>query len=288
MADESIDLHSISAAIHHGCMRLPQELVNHIMEMLHDDLRALKASSSTCKAMFAATRHLIHRTLRLNPRNNQSVLTQEEKLRYPVCHDVRLRSLSYLGERGFLQYTREVHIRMGRIFTPDILMPHLDHFRTLDQVHSLTIDSYEGVTWAKDFKSPFVHFYPTLTSLTLHNPLRHYRFVLHFALQFPNLDNLSIERLENADWTRWDLTVPDVLDNSPPLRGHLRLVDIGVMGPWPCEFAYGLRNGINFRSVELQNVSWNQAQYILNGCAGTLERLTIAPRKIGTHRVYSI
>lgn len=285
MADELADLHSISATIHHGCMRLPQELVDYIMEMLHDDLRALKASSLTCKAMFAATRHLIHGTLCLNPRNDQSVLTQEEKLRckgWGYQH-VQLRFLSYMRERGFLQYTREVHIRMGHMFTPDILMPHLDHFRTLDQVHSLTIDSYDGVTWAKHFKSPFIHFYPTLTSLTLHNPLHHYRFVLQFALQFPNLDNLSIERLENADWTRWDLTIPAIVDGSPPLRGCLRLFDIGVMGPWPSEFAYALPNGINFRSAELRNVSWNQAQYILNGCAGTLESLIIMPRKTGTH-----
>ena len=113
-----------------------------------------------------------------------------------LSHDTELRFLSFMGERGFLQYTREVHIRMGRtVFTPDILIPHLDHFRSLKRVHSLTIESYDAVAWLNHHKSSFIHFYPTLTSLALHNPLNHYRCVLQFALQFPNLDNLSIERL---------------------------------------------------------------------------------------------
>ena len=40
-------------------MILPTELVDYIMDILRDDLRALKACSLTCWAMFASTRHLI-------------------------------------------------------------------------------------------------------------------------------------------------------------------------------------------------------------------------------------
>lgn len=262
-------------------MGLPQELVDRIMEMLHSDLRTLKTCSLTCKAMFASTRHLIHRTLRLNPQNNQSILTPEEKLRYLRWdyHDSELRFLSYLGERGFLQYVQEVRIRMGStLFTPDILIPHLDHFRTLNRVHSLTIESYDGVVWLNHHRSSFIHFYPTLTSLTLHHPLNHYRCILQFALQFPNLENLCIEGLRSENWIRSDLTIPPIVDKSPPLRGHLRLAGPDFVVRWLTEFAWEIPNGINFRSVELQSVFWNQAQQILNACADTLDTLIISPR----------
>ena len=39
----------------------------------------------------------------------------------------------------------------------------------------------------------FTQFYPTLMILTLHYPTKHYRFVLQFILQFPNLENLTPE-----------------------------------------------------------------------------------------------
>ena len=203
VAKEPVDLGLISAAIHHRCkvMGLPQELLDRIIEVLHDDLRTLKFFSLTCKAMFASTRHLIHQTLHLTPRNNQSILTLEEKFRFSRWdhHDFELRFLSHMGERGFLQYTRKVHIRMGRAFTPDILIPHLFHFQSLDRVHSLTVEYYDAILWRSHHKIFFINFYPTLTSLTLHRPFHHYRCVLQFALRFPNLENLCIEGLKNED-----------------------------------------------------------------------------------------
>lgn len=281
--EPAVDLGPISAAVHYGCMGLPQELIDHIMDTLHDDPRTLKACSLACKAMFASTRHLVHRTLYLTRRNNQRVLTLEEKYRYLRFdyHDIELRFLSVMGERGFLQYARRVYIRMDHVFTPDVLIPHLDHFRSLDQVHSLTIEDYDAILWRNSHGLSFAHFYPTLTSLTLRNPLYHYRYVLQFALQFPNLLNLCIERPEYSEWVRSGLT-PPIIDKSPPLRGHLRLAGIGVV-QWPTEFAKKLPSGINFRSVELQDVVWDHCQSIVTACAGSLEDLTIAHRR---HRAY--
>ena len=286
VAEEPVDLGQITAAVHRGCMGLPQELVDHTMEMLHGDLRALKACSLTCKAMFASTRHLIHYTLRLTRWNNQSVLTWEEKMRYLRWdyRDLELRFLSFMGERGFLQYPRHVYLRLDCLFTPDILTPHLNHFQSLDRVHSLTIDAYEGLIWRNYHSACFAHFYPTLTSLTLHRPISHYRYILQFALQFPNLQNLCIKHMEDGGHTRPDLVIPPIVDESPPLRGHLRLVGVGT-DQWPIEFTNDLPNGINFRSVELQGVFWEHCQRILTACAGTLEDLTIAPRRQCTHSV---
>ena len=269
-----VDLGPISAAVHYGCMGLPQELVDHTMEMLHDDPRALKSCSLTCRAMFASTRHLIHQTLYLTLRNSRSVLTHRLGRGHP---GTELRFLSFMSKRGFLQYTRHVYIRMGHIFTPGLLMPHLDHFQFLDRVHTLTIEACDALSWQTHHDTIFTHFYPTLTSLTLHRPLNHYRYVLQFALRFPNLQNLCIEHPADSEWIRPGLITPATIDLPPPLRGHFRLVGVGAV-QWPTEFSRELPGGINFRSVELQDVPWNQGQRIIRASAGTLEDLTIVLR----------
>ena len=268
-------------------MGFPQELIDHIMDMLQDDLPSLKACSLTCKAMFISTRHLIHRTLLLTAQNNQSVLTREDKSRYlrRNKHDNELRFLSYLGERGLLRYTRTVHINMARTFIPDTLSPHLHHFQSLDQVHSLAIERYDIVSWADHYKTCFVHFYPTLTSLTLTRPFNHYRLLLQFALQFPNLENLCFEWLMAEERIRTDLPLPTLIDESPPLRGHLRLAGVDTVVKWPVDLEHELPNRINFRSVELEGFFGSRAQHTLNACSHTLEELTIVPHETGMRQL---
>lgn len=272
----------------YGCMGLPQELVDFIVEMLYDDIRALKACSLTCKAMFASTRHLIHQILYLTPQNNQRLLFLEEEAHYQGKDrlDVQLRFLSSMGERGFLRYTRQVHIRGFHSFTPGILLPHLHHFQSLDKVHALTIDHYDTDLWTTHYKSCFTHFHPTLTSLTLRHPFGHYRLVLQFALQFQNLENLCLE-WPGSDQTRQDVIAPAIVNQFPPLRGHLQIVGIRGTIRWPNEFSQELRGGINFRSVEIEDSSAGYTQDILNGCAGTLESLTLVPRGFGMRQFFS-
>ncbi|KAF9781818.1 hypothetical protein BJ322DRAFT_1078578 [Thelephora terrestris] len=291
---EFVDLDSISATIHCGCMSLPQELVDHIIDTLHDDLLALKACSLTCKSMFASTRHLIHQTLCLTPRNNESVLTREEEkqLRSPKWkyQDVQLRFLSYMGERGFLQYTRKVYIHNARqgdthntgSFTPDTLRPHMHHFQSLDRAHAITIELYDGDVWASHHKSCFAHFNPTLTSLTLRRPLGHYRRVLQFVLQFPNLENLCLEWLDgNVGRARPTLTAPTIFNPSSLPHGHFRLAHIDGTVHWPTDFAYELGNGFTFQSVELEDSFGDHGQHLLDTCSDNIKDLTITPSSKG-------
>jgi hypothetical protein len=242
------------------------------MDMLRNDLRALKTCSLTCRAMFASTRHLIYRTLHLPPQNY---------LRDPAG----LRFLSLRGEHGLFQYARKVHIHLPPTLTSDILLPHLRHFQSLDRVHALTVDYYDPITWTwpEHYKTCFIHFYPTLTSLTLHHPSGHHRVIFQFALQFPNLENLCLESVEHELWHNSGMIVPAIVDRSPPLRGHLRLVGIVPEARYLIDLAYELPNGINFRSVELEGFAGSCAQHILNGCAHTLENLIIVPRSTGTY-----
>jgi hypothetical protein len=255
-------------------MGLPQELVDHIMDMLYDDLRALKACSLTCRAMFASTRHLIYRKVRLPPQN--------------YFHDpAGLRFVSLMGERGLLQYARQIHICLPLTFVPDILLPHLHRFQSLDRVNTLTVDHYDAIAWVspEHYKTCFIHFYPTLTSLTLRHPSGHYRLILQFALQFPNLESLCLESVEHELWHSPGMIVPALIDQSPPLRGHLRLVGAVPVAQYLIDLAYELPNGINFRSVELEGFAGSYAQHLLNGCAHTLEDLIIVPRSFGTNRL---
>ena len=142
-------------------MGLPQELIDHITDMLHDDLSTLKACSLTCKSMFASTRRLIHQTLSLTDDNNKSVLTLKETYRYVWRDpDVRLRLLSHMGERGLLQYARRVHYNSRLPFIPSVLLPYLHHFQSLDQIHTLILTSYSPIPWLNHYKTYFFHFYP--------------------------------------------------------------------------------------------------------------------------------
>jgi hypothetical protein len=274
--------------IQRGCVGLPQELIDYIVEMLYDDIRTLKACSLTCRSMFASARHLIHQTLYLTPQNNQSVLTEEEIPRYQGQDrlNFELRFLAYMGEWGFLRYVRRVHIRGFHPFTPGILLPHLHHFQTLDRIHAFTFDHYNTDPWAILDTSCFIHFYPTLTSLTLRRPSGHYRLVLKFALQFPNLEDLCIE-WPGSDEVSEGVIVPAIVDQFPPLRGHLRLVGLGGAVRWPTDFAHELQSGINFRSVEIEESSAGYTQDILSACAGTVESLSLVPRGFGTFQVSS-
>jgi len=267
-------LTQISSAVHHGCMGLPQELIDCIADTLHDDLHTLKACSLTCKAMFASTRHLIHQTLHLTRRNNEKVLAREE-----VCQsfDYReLRLLSYMGECGLLKYTRQIHVRDPGTFIPDTLLPHIHYFQSLDRVHTLTIEHYDAVLWARHHKTCFVHFYPTLTSLTLSRPFGRCQELLRFAQQFPKLENLCFEWLRGERDTKPGFSIPDMILQSS--RGHLRLAFGAVIQPSE-DFlhAHELQNGINFGSVEFESDFYdNHAQHMVNTCGHSLESLSIS------------
>ena len=258
-------------------MGIPQELVDYIVEMLCDDSRALKACSLTCRAMLASARPLIHRTLCLTLRTNFNLFAKEKTFR--STHDkIELRLLSYKGERSLLQYTRKVYIHMPATSTPDALLPHIHYFQSLDRVHTLTIVQYDPIPWMNSmdyYKTCFVHFYPTLTSLTLSRSSNLYEPLLQFILQFPNLENLCLEWLENLGPIQPESTIPSTINKSPPFRGHLRLAGVETMAQWPVKFVRKLPNKINFRSVELEDFFGHHAQHTLNACSSTLEDVAI-------------
>ena len=267
-------------------MGLPQELVDLIIGALHDDLPTLKSCSLTCKSMFVSTRRLIHQILYLTPRNNERILTKGETMKLNKGGRDKvpqlLRILSYMGERGYLRYTRQVYISDRNGFVPKALGYHFRHFESLVEVHTLTIEFFDVIRWAPYFKRCFLQFYPTVTSLALRASSGHYRLLLEFALQFPNLDNLSLECPEEQELIPPDLELPGIA-TSPPLRGHLRLTGAtaDALCLWLIDLAYVLPNGINFRSIELEDISGHQVQHVVDACGRTLENLILIPYQHG-------
>ena len=184
-----------------------------------------------------------------------------------------LRFLSYVAKRGLPQYVRRVHICLPRKFTPDNLLPQLHHFRSLDRVHTLTIEQFDPLRRVNHYPTCFAHFYPTLTSLALSHPLEYHR-LLRFALQLPHLENLCVEW-----WATMNLLPPPgftvTIRQAPPLCGYLRLAGHNTMPRLDEYCVCELPNTAKFRSVELENFSGNQAQHILSACAHALEYLSI-------------
>ena len=219
--------------------------------------------------MFSPTRHLTHQTLCLNVRNNNSILTREEKDKHrhqgSGHQELRLRFLFYMGEHGFLQYTRRVHIGGSVRFTPETLLPHLHYFQSLDHVHTLVFEGYRAAPWVCRHNTRFTHFYPTLTSLTLTRPAGKYRTIMRFALQFPNLESLCFEWLVDDEETRLGLDVRVFVEKFPPLRGHLRLAS-EAQTQWLEDVSRDLQDS-NFRSVEIEaGFLGHYVQPILNMC----------------------
>ena len=115
--------------------------------------------------------------------------------------------------------------------------------------------------------------------------MNHYRQVLQFALQFPNLENLCLEWLEHENRFRTLITAPSTIDQSPPLDGHLRLAGDDTVVQWPIDLSEDLPNGINFRSVEIEDFFGSRAQHMVNMCANTLEEFTIVPSGTGGYQL---
>ena len=92
--------------------------------------------------------------------------------------------------------------------------------------------------------------------------------------KFPNLKNLAVEYLYDEIRTPPWISIPLVVSQSPPLRGHLQLTGLILIDPDGQEPTFDLLNGINFHSIDFRDVHWKHGQHGLDGCARSLEELT--------------
>ena len=271
-------LDRVTATFHPGCMGLPQELIEYIMDILQDDVVALKACSLACKSMYASTRHLIHQTLYLTEKSTQRVkavesiplLRRRDKVREPAKY------WDLLASTGVLKYTRHVYIDIRNTIA---LTPHLEHLNTFDRVHMITIHSTDIRFFIPLPLPPSSPLYTTLSTLSIHFPRNPHVCLPAFIAQFPSLENLTLELIHGREEPYHPHAYPS---HSPPLRGHLRCSGISQQDYlFSRTLSCDLPDGINFRSVEFSGVHRKRCQQLLRACKDNLEEFIVTIRGNG-------
>ena len=87
-----------------------------------------------------------------------------------IFANLLLSFLSFLGEGDLLKYTRHLNIRIRFPFSPYVLEPHLQHLRSLDKTHTLTICLHNAPLWRGVSNTHFTRLDPTLTTLVFLSP----------------------------------------------------------------------------------------------------------------------
>lgn len=262
---------------------LPQEIVDHILFMLRNDLESLKACSLTCKTMFVSTRPLIHRTIHLTWEQNWEVLTLRERQRY-IRGDrqgIAVKVLSGIAAHGLLPYGRQLFIHLNKNFTPANLRPFNDHFQRLDRIQELTIYWLHTPSFLVQFDTFFANFVPTLRFLHLNTPTGDTRDTLDFICRFPHLDDLTLRMSsENPhDWRTWKSATLPVVKHIPPFRGRLKLCAINEWYGCILQQLMSLPGKRRFRFVDFRSCPSEVEQLVIDACSGTIETLSTTWKK---------
>ena len=262
---------------------LPQEVVDHIMFMLRDDLKSLKACSLTCKAVFISTRRFIHRRIYLTSEKNWEVLTLRERQRY-IRGDrqgIAIKVLSGIAAYGLLPYGRHLYINLNKNFTPANLQPFNDHFQRFDQIQELSIYWLDARHFLAQFNTFFANFTQTLRSLHLCTPTGDARDILGFVCLFSHLDDLTfrISPVDSHNWRTWTSTPLPAIKEMPPFRGRLKLHWVSEWQSYILQQLMSLPGKRRFRFVDFRNCPSEAEQPVINGCSGTIETLSITWEK---------
>ena len=273
-----VDLYGLCVSYRYvGAMGLSREIVEEILRFLHEDIRALKACSLTCRALFSAARRPIHGKVRLATWKVYRPYGLVDRIAAKVLrgrriHEAHMRYLSMAGKHGLLGYARELIIDVGSSLAPETLEVYLPEFRSFSQVQTLRISHFDLKNFLPLFERCFAQFVPTLRSLHLPDVVGGNHEVLEFICKFPCLDDLSLTLSSS-----YCVDVPPRLstEHSPPLKGKLILRG---WGSTPARFLLGIPGGLHFRSIDAGGVDKAELDEILVACSSTLEEFSVYPR----------
>jgi len=273
----SVDLRKLCDSYrYYGEMGLPRELIDGIMRF--NDLQTLKSCSLTSKALYSATRPLIHRRMVLGVGSllrgcSYEILSLETvRDQADVFH---ARYLSEAEERGLLRYgyVREVDLDL-RAGNPENTL-QLPQLRALGTVDTLRIQSLDLHRFLPIFPRCFSQFVPTLRSLTLEDAqCKNAHQLIEFICRFPHLDDLALINPCGSGGSAFVGTPPWLEGPRPqrrlPLTCHLVLNGTDSLA----QCLLDLPGGICFRSVSTRSCLKNLAK-LLAACSSTLEILNI-------------
>ena len=268
-----------------GFPSLPDDIINGIFNLL--DMEALKSCSLTGKVLSYSAKPLIHRTLYLTSRPEDTAFAL---FNVPSRWN-KSRELPALGERGLLQHTRHLSIAfpLDPLFVHD-LRPHIRHLRTLTGLRSFKARQLDIPSFIPKMEEYFGAFLGTLESLELESPRGDSKQILYFVCQFPNLRDLRVDGVQGCPSSAGGGGPYFDIKTSPPLDGTLSLrldMETGPGGGSTDAQLFlsnlvTLPSGLKFRTLKLSGCTGNNLQLLVNACAPTLECVEITGRQFCT------
>jgi hypothetical protein len=232
---------------------LPYEIVEMIIAHIARDFDALKTCSLTCRSWYTAAVPHLHRTLTLTKRG-------------------KLKPLSRLHRLGLMPLIKEIRVEQkGAWFMPHAFSRRdLGYFSAFANVRTLKFEYFEIPRFMPGIDSYFGHFSPTVQSIMLLQPFCTPRQLSLFLTLFPNLDDITIQRISTSPPNTTILDTEFFPFSTPRLRGRLALLGFDSVETWTHLIALG--GDLRFRYMDLCRVG-GCAPVLFEACAETLETL---------------
>lgn len=231
-----------------GGVRLPQELVDYIVDHISDDRSTLFACTHLSRTWCIAARTHLYRTF-----------TVSDSSGFMTLDDLQKMGMAGLVHKMIL--TRKIN--QTDFLSPKALT-RLNAFMYLQELDLRYLDVGELVLRLHNRCDTLKS---TVRTLSLRYPTGSIKRIVCFISLFSNLENLAVDGINRVLFSD-DSQVP-VMERSPPLTGQLRLSAISDQ-----DFIHSLasmQQGFRFRTVDLRFC--REVQEIIDGCAGTMERL---------------
>jgi hypothetical protein len=229
-------------------VRLPQEIVDYIVDHISDDRSTLFACTHLSRTWCIAARMHLHRTFTVSDSAGFNIVDDLQKI--GVIHLVhRVVATRKVNQKDFLLHPKA--------------LTRLNAFASLQELDLKYLDVGELGLGLHDHCDTLRS---TVRTLALRYPTGSAKRIVYFISLFSKLENLTVDSINTV--VTDDSGVP-LIERSPPLTGRLRLS--GISDP---EFICGLasmQEGIRFRTVDLRFC--REVQEIIGGCAGSMERL---------------
>ena len=234
-----------------GNVRLPQEIVDYIVDYVSDDRPTLFACTHLSRTWCIAARAHLHRT-------------------FTVLDFAGFEAVGDLQSMGIVHLVRRIAVAR-RIHQADFLLPgtmaHLNAFTHLQELDIRYLNVGELLDWLHKHSAILKS---TVRTLTLRYPRGTTKQLLCFISLFSSLENLTVESIESEFIPG---AIVPALESSPPLTGRLSLTGI-----FDQEFMSGLaslQKGLKFRTVDLQFCG--EVQEVIDSCAETMEQFICHP-----------
>ena len=234
-----------------GSVRLPQEIVDCILDYVSEDRPTLFACTHLSRTWCIGARVHLHRT-------------------YKVTDSAEIDAINDLQSMGTIHLVRKIVVAR-RAYQIDPFVPNmaarLNAFLHLQDLDIKYLNVGDLLTWLPQHCDILKS---TVRSLTLRYPTGSTKQILCLVNLFSGLENLTVDNIEYGSTSEAVTPIPE---SSPPLTGRLTLT--GILDQ---EFMSGLaslQKELKFRTLDLQFCG--EAQEVIDSCAGTMRRFICHP-----------